>query len=82
MDVVRDADSGLAAAIDPDYDLIILDRMLPGSMEGIEICRKVREVDVHTPILMLTALGEVDDTAVSGIRNSTANNENISSWYY
>lgn len=61
VDILSDADSGLAAAIDPDYDLIILDRMLPGSMEGIELCRKVREAEVHTPILMLTARGEVDD---------------------
>ena len=37
VDIVSDADSGLTAAIDPDYDLIILDRMLPGSIEGIDI---------------------------------------------
>ena len=61
VDIVSDADNGLAAAVDPDYDLIILDRMLPGSMEGSELYRKVREAGVHTPILMLTALGEVDD---------------------
>jgi two-component system copper resistance phosphate regulon response regulator CusR len=61
VDIVLDADSGLSAAIDPDYDLIILDRGLPGSIEGAELCRKVREANVHTPILMLTARGEVDD---------------------
>lgn len=61
VDTVFDADSGLSTAIDPDYDLIILDRMLPGSIEGVELCRKVREANVHTPILMLTARGEVDD---------------------
>ena len=61
VDLLADADSGFAAAIDPDYDLIILDRMLPGSMDGTTVCRKVRLADVHTPILMLTARGEIDD---------------------
>ncbi|HSW74582.1 MAG TPA: response regulator transcription factor [Candidatus Saccharimonadales bacterium] len=61
VDVIGDADSGLAAAIDPDYDLVILDRMLPGSMDGVAICQQVRQQGVATPIIMLTALGEVDD---------------------
>ena len=60
-DIVDDADSGLAAAVDPDYDLVILDRMLPGSMDGIAVCQQVRQQGVSTPIIMLTALGEVDD---------------------
>jgi len=68
VDIVGDADGGLAAAVDPDYDLVILDRMLPGSMEGDEVCLKVREAGVHTPILMLTARGEVDDK-VHGLRS-------------
>ena len=67
VDTVGDADSGLAAAIDPDYDLIILDRMLPGTMDGTVVCQKVRAAAVHTPILMLTARGEVDDK-VSGLQ--------------
>ena len=61
VDTVGDGDSGLAAAIDSDYDLIILDRMLPGSIDGLALCQRVRAADVHTPILMLTARGEVDD---------------------
>jgi len=61
VDIVDDADSGLAAAVDPDYDLVILDRMLPGSMDGIAVCQEVRQQGVATPIIMLTALGEVDD---------------------
>lgn len=61
VDVVNNADSGLAAAIDPDYDLVILDRMLPGSMNGIAVCQQVRQQGVNTPIIMLTALGAVDD---------------------
>lgn len=67
VDTVSDADSGLAAAVDPDYDLVILDRRLRGSMEGVDICRKVRAAGIHTPILMLTARGEVDDK-VAGLR--------------
>lgn len=67
VDTVSDADSGLAAAIDPDYDLIILDRMLPGSIDGLALCQRVRAADIHTPILMLTARGEVDDR-VSGLQ--------------
>jgi DNA-binding response OmpR family regulator len=60
-DAVFDSDSGLSAAIDPDYDLVILDRKLPGTMDGAEICRQVREAGVQTPILILTARGETDD---------------------
>ncbi len=67
VDVVRDADSGLAAAVDPDYDLVILDRMLPGTMDGVAVCEQVRRQQVSTPIIMLTALGEVDDR-VDGLR--------------
>jgi DNA-binding response OmpR family regulator len=68
VDTVGDSDSGLSAAVDPDYDVIILDRMLPGSIEGAELCRKVREQGVQTPILMLTARGEVEDR-IEGLRS-------------
>jgi DNA-binding response OmpR family regulator len=67
VDIVDDSDSGLAAAVDPDYDLVILDRMLPGSIDGIAVCQQVRQQAVSTPIIMLTALGEVDDR-VDGLR--------------
>ncbi len=67
VDIVSDADSGLAAAVDPDYDMVILDRMLPGSMDGVTICQELRKRGVDTPIIMLTALGEVDDR-VSGLQ--------------
>jgi len=42
------------------FDLIILDVMMPG-MNGIEVCRLLRETNKDVPILMLTALGSVDD---------------------
>jgi DNA-binding response OmpR family regulator len=61
VDMVHDADSGFSYASDPDYDVIILDRMLPGSMDGVELCRKLRENGVHTPVLMLTARGTIGD---------------------
>jgi DNA-binding response OmpR family regulator len=61
VDVEYDADSGLGAALAEEYDLIILDRMLPGSLEGIEVCRQIRSEGIHTPILLLTAKDEVRD---------------------
>jgi len=61
VDVEYDADSGLGAALAEQYDLIILDRMLPGSMEGVEVCKAVRQEGLHMPILLLTAKDEVRD---------------------
>lgn len=60
VDVAYDGISGLDMAIGEEYDVIILDRMLP-EIEGIEITRKLREKNVHTPILILTAKGQIDD---------------------
>jgi len=42
------------------FDLIILDRLLP-EIDGLEICKKIREAGIHTPILILTAKGQVQD---------------------
>ncbi len=61
VDVVYDSDSGLAAAADPDYDVIVLDRMLPGSMDGVELCRRLRDEGGNTPVIMLTARGSIGD---------------------
>ena len=61
VDTVADADSGLSYAVDPDYDIIILDRMLPGSMDGIEIAKRARSEGQKAPILILTARGSIDD---------------------
>lgn len=55
VDVVHDGDSGLAAARSDDYDLVILDWMLPGNLDGQQICASLREEGVKTPVLMLTA---------------------------
>ena len=59
-EVCYDGESGLAAAIGGEYDAIILDRMLPG-LDGIEICKQIRAQGIQTPILMLTAKGQIRD---------------------
>lgn len=61
VDVEYDSDSGLGAALSEPYDLMIIDRMLPGSMEGTDICRKVRQAEIHSPILLLTAKDSIAD---------------------
>lgn len=59
-DVAYDGESGYDLASSEDYDVIILDLMLP-KLSGIEICQRLRSREIHTPILMLTARGEVSD---------------------
>lgn len=61
VDTVLDADNGLSYAVDSDYDAIVLDRMLPGSFDGIELIKKVRADSINTPIIMLTAKGTIGD---------------------
>ena len=61
VDVSYDGNDGFGMAIIQDYDLIILDLMLPG-MDGMEICRKLRnEEKINSSILMLTARGQIKD---------------------
>ena len=61
VDVEYDGDSGFGAAISEPYDLMIIDRMLPGSMEGAQIAKSLRDKKIHTPILLLTAKDQVRD---------------------
>ncbi len=61
VDWVLDSAQALVSAMRPDYALIILDRMLPGPHEGLDIIHNLRANNVSTPILLLTALGEVKD---------------------
>ncbi|HSX47228.1 MAG TPA: response regulator transcription factor [Patescibacteria group bacterium] len=68
VDTVFDSGTGLSHGRDPDYDLIILDRMLPGGLDGSDICQKLRSEGVHTPIIMLTARGTLGDK-VSGLNS-------------
>jgi DNA-binding response OmpR family regulator len=61
VDTAYDADEGLSMALLDEHDLIILDRMLPGLVDGVEICKEVRAENIHVPILMLTAKDKVHD---------------------
>ncbi len=60
VDVAYTGEDGYDLASTEDYDLIILDIALPG-MDGIEICTQLRQAKNHTPILMLTAKGQIAD---------------------
>ncbi|HCG03552.1 MAG TPA: DNA-binding response regulator [Chloroflexi bacterium] len=60
VDLVHEGNEGFDLASSDTYDLIVLDVMLPG-MDGFEICRQLREDEVHTPVLMLTARDAVQD---------------------
>jgi two-component system alkaline phosphatase synthesis response regulator PhoP len=63
VDTASDGEAGLASATSGGYDLIVLDVMLP-RMNGFDVCREVRQRGVTTPILMLTARGQVVDRVV------------------
>ena len=66
VEVMRDGEAGLAAGRTGDYDVIILDLMLP-KLDGREVCRRLRAEQNKTPILMLTALDTTEDI-VRGLR--------------
>ena len=59
VDVAGDGDAAFEQASINDYDLLVLDVMLPG-MSGHELCGRLRDEGVATPVLMLTARGEPD----------------------
>jgi DNA-binding response OmpR family regulator len=61
VDIEYDGDGGLGSALNETYDVMIIDRMLPGSLQGLDICRQVREAGIHTPILLLTAKDQIKD---------------------
>lgn len=65
VDICIDGKEGLNKGIDEDYDLIILDLMLP-TLNGLEVCRRLRKLK-DTPIIMLTARDSVMDK-VSGLQ--------------
>lgn len=58
VDTEYDGESGYGAATTLPYDLIILDRMLPG-MDGLKLCQKLRSQNIHTPVIMLTAKSNI-----------------------
>jgi DNA-binding response OmpR family regulator len=66
VEIVKDGEEALERASQGEFDLIILDVMLPNK-DGFEICRTLRRRAVRTPIIMLTARGQVEDK-VSGLK--------------
>ena len=60
VDWAADGNEGLDLALKPNYDVIVLDIMLPG-MSGLEILSAIRKRGVKTPVIMLSALNEVED---------------------
>jgi len=64
--VAHDGEDGLAAAREGSFDVLIIDRMLP-KIDGLSLVRQLRSEGNRTPVLILSALGEVDDK-VKGLR--------------
>ena len=65
-DLAGDGETGLALAEEGDYDILIVDRMLP-RLDGLTMIKELRGKGLRTPVLILSALGEVDDR-VKGLR--------------
>jgi len=61
VDAVGDADAALARLESAPYDLLILDLLLPGSRDGLELCREIRARGIPSKILMLTARDTVEN---------------------
>jgi len=61
VETVKDADSAMARFETETYDLVILDLLLPGSRDGLELCRALRARGVRSKILMLTARDTVEN---------------------
>jgi two-component system, OmpR family, response regulator len=66
VDTSSDGADGLFLATTESYDLIVLDRMLP-KLDGITALKALRGAGIDTPVLLLSALGEVDDR-VAGLK--------------
>jgi DNA-binding response OmpR family regulator len=60
VDLAYDGEEGLAMGMEGSHDVIVLDILLPG-INGIEVCQALRKSRVDTPILLLTALDDVQD---------------------
>ncbi|PPD30750.1 MAG: DNA-binding response regulator [Hyphomicrobium sp.] len=65
-DLAEDGEAGLAMAESGGYDILIVDRMLP-KLDGLAVVKSLRTIGHRTPVLILSALGEVDDR-VKGLR--------------
>ncbi|MCT6839137.1 MULTISPECIES: response regulator transcription factor [Bombella] len=67
VDHADNGKDGLYLAVGEKYDIIILDRMLPGGVDGLHILETLRSQKNNTPVLLLSALSDVDDR-VDGLR--------------
>jgi two-component system OmpR family response regulator len=65
-EVAADGEEGLAIALDGEFDVFVIDRMLP-KRDGLSLIAEIRKRGVATPVLILSALGQVDDRVV-GLR--------------
>ena len=65
-DQAADGEEGLQLALDGEYDVLIVDRMLP-KRDGLSVIAALRDKSIETPVLILSALGQVDDR-VKGLR--------------
>ena len=61
VDVAYDGDQGLIEVTNEEYDLVILDRMMPGKVDGTGILTTMRESGDHTPVIFLTAKDAISD---------------------
>lgn len=66
-DIAGDGMEGLNAALNYEYDAIILDRLLPG-LDGLSVLKSLRAAGRRMPVIMLTAIGAIDDR-VEGLRS-------------
>jgi two-component system, OmpR family, response regulator len=66
VDRAADGETGLALALEGIYDVLIVDRRLP-ALDGLTLTRRLREQGVHTPVLMLSAIGSAAER-VAGLR--------------
>ena len=64
VDYCLDGERGYSFALNQPYDLILLDRMLP-LLDGTTLLKNIRERGISTPVIMVTALGSVDDKVTS-----------------
>jgi len=60
-DAVNNGPEALSIIDSHDYDLVVLDIMLPGEMDGIAICKEIRKKKINIPVIMVTARESIED---------------------